>query len=125
MATLLPLLILTLTFEIVFALHTGVERVGRYLQVFFEDDATDRGWEHQAMAFGQQFPGGGLDPLFTACFWAAIVLNLIPVATACPRPLSGRSWAPCTPSSAFVFLSRVAAPRFSAPSTWNGFARSN
>ena len=36
-ATLLPLLVLALTFEIVFALHTGVERVGRYIQVFFED----------------------------------------------------------------------------------------
>ena len=35
-ATLLPLLILAGTFEAVFSIHTGVERVGRYLQVFVE-----------------------------------------------------------------------------------------
>ncbi len=86
-ATLLPLLVLALTFEIVFALHTGVERVGRYLQVFFEDEAADRGWEHQAMAFGRQFPGSGPDPLFSTCFWAAVVLNLIPAAIARPAAI--------------------------------------
>ena len=58
-STLLPLLILSATFEIVFSLHTGVERVGRYIQVFFESETADRGWEHQAMAYGRQFPGGG------------------------------------------------------------------
>src|SRR4051812_17721400 len=56
-STLLPLLILSATFEIVFGLHTAVERVGRYIQVFFESDSTDPGWEHQAMAYGRQFPG--------------------------------------------------------------------
>ena len=35
-ATLLPLLALAAVFEAVFALHTGVERVGRYIQVFYE-----------------------------------------------------------------------------------------
>src|SRR5712692_11822960 len=37
-ATLLPLLVLAVVFEAVVALHTGVERIGRYIQVFFEDD---------------------------------------------------------------------------------------
>lgn len=86
-ATLLPLLLLLLTFEIAFAIHTGVERVGRYIQVFFEDESTDRGWEHQAMAFGRRFPAGGPDPLFAAHFWAAIGLNLIPAALAAPAPV--------------------------------------
>src|SRR5262245_51277 len=36
-ATLVPLLMLAATFEAVFALHVGVERVGRYLAVFYED----------------------------------------------------------------------------------------
>ena len=35
-ATLLPLLILAAAFEAVFSLHVGVERIGRYVQVFFE-----------------------------------------------------------------------------------------
>lgn len=85
-ATLVPLLLLILTFDIVYALHTGVERVGRYIQVFFEDAREDRGWEHQAMEFGRRFPGGGIDPLFCGPFWTAIVLNLIPAAVVNPRP---------------------------------------
>ena len=34
-ATLLPLVLLAACFEAIFALHTGVERIGRYLQVFY------------------------------------------------------------------------------------------
>lgn len=82
-ATLLPLLILGVTFEIVFALHTGVERIGRYIQVFFEAPG-ERVWEHTAMAFGRAFPGGGSDPLFTPYFAMATVLNLVPAAFARP-----------------------------------------
>jgi hypothetical protein len=82
-ATLLPLLMLAAVFETVLALHTGVERVGRYLQVFYEDGA-ERSWEHTAMAFGRMFSGAGADPLFAAYFWLATVLNLIPAALAGP-----------------------------------------
>ena len=39
------------------------------------------------MAFGRQFPGSGPDPLFSTCFWAAVVLNLIPAAIARPAPI--------------------------------------
>ena len=35
-ATLLPLLVLASVFEAIFALHVGVERIGRYIQVFHE-----------------------------------------------------------------------------------------
>ena len=82
-ATLLPLLVLAAAFEIVFALHTGVERIGRYIQVFFEAPG-ERAWEHTAMAFGRAFPGGGSDPLFTPYFALAAILNVIPAALARP-----------------------------------------
>jgi hypothetical protein len=86
-ATLLPLLVLATTFEIAFALHTGVERIGRYIQVVFENDQTDRGWEHFAMDYGRSFPGGGSDPLLSTYFWSAVVFNFLPVITAEPVPL--------------------------------------
>jgi hypothetical protein len=75
-AALLPLFVLTAVFEAVFSLHVGVERIGRYIQVFLEPDG---GWEHQAMAFGR--PGRGLrtDALFSGYFAAAVLLNFIPV----------------------------------------------
>jgi hypothetical protein len=106
-STLLPLLILSASFEIVFSLHTGVERVGRYIQVFFENETTDRGWEHQAMAYGRAFPGGGSDPLFAVCFWAATVLNLVPAVLARPAPIE---WAVVGTVHGFV-LARVALAR--------------
>jgi len=86
-ATLIPLLVVSLVFEVIFALHTGVERVGRYIQVFFEDEFADRGWEHQAMAYGREFPGRGSDPLFGRFFLLAMVLNMVPAVLATPVPL--------------------------------------
>ena len=77
-AVLVPLVVLVATFEAVFALHTGVERVGRYLQVFYETDTSTARWEHAAMGYGRAFAGGGLDALFSPVFWLAGVLNLIP-----------------------------------------------
>lgn len=76
-ATLIPLLVLVATFEVIFALHTGVERVGRYLQLFFEDDG-ERRWEHVAMRYGRTFGGGGIDALFSPLFWTATIVNMIP-----------------------------------------------
>jgi hypothetical protein len=76
-ATLVPLLFLAATFEVVFALHTGVERVGRYLQVFYERDG-EASWERTAMAFGRTFKSGGIDALFSPVFWVATLLNLLP-----------------------------------------------
>jgi hypothetical protein len=87
-ATLVPLLVLAVTFECVFAIHTAVERVGRYLQVFYETDTESaRGWEHQAMAFGQAFPGTGPDPLLSVGFALATVFNFIPVILAGALPV--------------------------------------
>lgn len=81
LAVLLPLILLAATFEAVLSLHVGVERIGRYIQVFYEEDG---GWEHVAMAFGR--PGGALttDPLFSIPFFLAAVCNLGPALVAEP-----------------------------------------
>lgn len=84
-ATFLPLLILAITFEAVFSLHVGVERIGRYIQVFLEDDG--RGWEHVAMALGPPLKRAGADPLFTAYFLIAVALNIAPALLAQPVPI--------------------------------------
>ena len=86
-ATLLPLLILAAGFEAVFSLHTGVERIGRYLQVFYDDGESApsaREWERTAMAYARAYPGGGSDPLFSIYFIVAAVLNFVPVILAEP-----------------------------------------
>jgi hypothetical protein len=75
-AGLVPLLILASTFEINFFIHTGVERIGRYLQVFYEERAAATGWETVAMTYGAKFPSG-LDPLFSMIFAAAAALNFL------------------------------------------------
>ena len=73
-ATLLPLLALAVTFEAVYALHVGVERIGRYLEVFFDDS-----WEKAAMAFGRPAKAATIDPLFAIVFATAAIFNLIPL----------------------------------------------
>ena len=78
-ATLLPLLALAATFEAVYALHVGVERVGRYLEVFFDDS-----WEKAAMAFGRPARAARIDPLFTIVFAIAALFNLVPLLIAQP-----------------------------------------
>ena len=86
-ATLLPLLLLAAGFEAVFSLHTGVERIGRYLQVFYDDGeaaSPAREWERTAMAYGRAHPGSGSDPLFSLFFIVAAVLNFVPVILAEP-----------------------------------------
>ena len=73
-AMLLPtfsLIVLIAAFEAVHALHVGVERVGRYLQVFYESGAGGPQWESTAMRLGPGLPGSGVDPLFTLVFCAA------------------------------------------------------
>jgi len=80
--TLIPLLVLATTFEIAFALHTGVERIGRYVQVFFEGEDADRGWEHRIMAFGDTVRAPAIDPLLGLHFWIATVLNFVPALLA-------------------------------------------
>lgn len=76
---LLSLAVLVAGFEAIHALHVGVERIGRYLQVYYETSDGPR-WETIAMALGPALPGGGIDPLFTIVFAAATIVNLMPAA---------------------------------------------
>ena len=79
MATLIPLVVLAAAFEGVFALHVGIERLGRYLQVFHQDT-----WEQISMTFGTPLAGTGTDPLFVVIFGLATVLNFTQVLVAGP-----------------------------------------
>lgn len=92
-ASLVPLVVLAGAFEAIYALHMGVERIGRYLQAFYEPDETDASapirdlpaWETAAMRLGREMPAGP-DPLFTVIFGLAVLLNFVPVILAGPAP---------------------------------------
>lgn len=83
-AGLVPLAVLAAGFEAVHALHVGVERIGRYIQVFYEGADDGPHWETTAMAVGPALPGGGVDPLFALTFGCCAVLNLMPAVL--PEP---------------------------------------
>lgn len=96
-ASLMSLAVLVGGFEAIHALHVGVERLGRYLQVYYEQPdgpsttsatagASPR-WESTVMAIGPALPGGGIDPLFSFVFAAAAFINLIPGLASSPTPL--------------------------------------
>lgn len=80
-STLIPLLVLAAGFEAAFAMHVGVERIGRYLQVEYEGSDGGPAWEHTAMRFSASpAPAAGrVDPLFSGIFISATALNLVPV----------------------------------------------
>ena len=88
----LPLLVLLATFEVVRTIHLAVERIGRYLQVFFEEGAGGRpptgppAWEHVAMHFGPSLPGAGGHPLYQPIFLLATIVNFLAVIL--PGPLT-------------------------------------
>jgi hypothetical protein len=86
-ASLLTLAVLVGGFEAIHALHVGVERIGRYLQVFYETESATPRWETTAMAVGPALPGGGIDPLFSVVFISTTLLNLIPVLLPGPTRL--------------------------------------
>jgi len=90
-AALVSLGVLAAGFEAVHALHVGVERIGRYLQVVYEEGQPGAGphprWETTAMAIGPALPGGGIDPLFTFLHCSAAIVNLVPALLPSPTPL--------------------------------------
>lgn len=75
-ATMVPFVVLAGAFEISFFIHTGVERLGRHVQVFYEEASNVIGWETTAMNYGRRFPDG-LDPLFVTLFGSAAVINFL------------------------------------------------
>jgi hypothetical protein len=81
-ASLIPLVVLAVTFQVTFALHTGVERIGRYIQVFHEAEDEPVRWERTAMAFGPHAPKRGANPLFIEFFLLAAVANVLPLTLA-------------------------------------------
>jgi len=91
-AAAIPLLVLLVTFEMIRPLHFGAERIGRYLQVFYEEAGEpDRlmkdtpSWERVAMSFGA-VPGVGGHPLFVPLFMLATAVNYLAVLL--PRPVA-------------------------------------
>jgi len=90
-AAAIPLLALVVTFEVIRPLHFGAERIGRYIQVFYEE-AGDPGrplsdtpsWERVAMSFGV-VPGVGGHALFVPLFLMATALNYLAVLLARPE----------------------------------------
>ena len=85
LASVVPLVVLLATFEVIRSLHLGVERIGRYIQVFFEESTgggaptTPPAWEHTAMVFGPTLPGAGVHPYFLPVFFVAVAVNFMAV----------------------------------------------
>lgn len=87
LATIVSLVVLVGGFEAVHALHVGAERIGRYLQVYYEAHASGPRWETAVMTVGPALPGGGIDPLFSAVFAGATLVNLTPLLAVVPTRL--------------------------------------
>lgn len=92
LASVIPLLVLLATFETIGPLHFGSERIGRYLQVFYEEVGALRplaevpSWERVAMVFGGGVPGAGGHPLFVPVFALATLVNYLAVVL--PGPVA-------------------------------------
>ena len=87
LASLFSLAVLVAGFEAIHALHVSVERIGRYVQVYYESREDGPQWETTAMKVGPALPGGGIDPLFTVVFVCATMINLIPSILPSPSRL--------------------------------------
>ena len=105
-AAAIPLLALLVTFEVIRPLHFGAERIGRYIQVFYEEagepnrSLTDTpSWERVAMSFGAM-PGVGGHPLFVPVFLLATATNYLAVLL--PRPVAVELSVMAVPHLAFI-----------------------
>ena len=85
--TLTPLAVLVGGFEAIWVLHVGVERIGRFIQVTYETAEDSASWETTAMRASPGLPGSGADPLFTAVFVVASLVNLGVAFVSEPTPV--------------------------------------
>ena len=102
----IPLLVLLATFEVVRPLHFGAERIGRYVQVFYEEDGAPSrslsdtpSWERVAMTFGT-VPGVGGHALFVPVFLLATAINYLAVLL--PQPFAVEMSVMAIPHLAFI-----------------------
>jgi len=86
-ASIVSLAVLVGGFEAVHALHVGAERIGRYLQVYYETLPDGPRWETAVMTVGPALPGGGIDPLFSVVFVGTTIVNMIPALVASVTPV--------------------------------------
>jgi len=107
-AAVVPLLVLVVTFEVISPLHFGAERIGRYLQVFYEEDGQPGrplndtpSWERVAMRLST-VPGTGGHPLFVPVFFLATITNTLPVLLAEPMATAIELTALGVPHLAFL-----------------------
>jgi len=105
-AAAIPLLMLVVTFEVIRPLHFGAERIGRYLQVFYEEQGEPGralrdtpAWERVAMSFGT-VPGVGGNPLFVPAFTLATAVNYLAVLL--PQPVAIEMSVMAIPHLAFI-----------------------
>jgi len=101
-AAVVPLVVLLAAFEAVRSLHMGAERLGRYLQVFYEEGEGEArpAWERTAMTLGPSVPGAGGHPLFLPVFLAATGINLLAVLL--PEPVGVELVALAVPHLSFA-----------------------
>jgi hypothetical protein len=104
-AATIPLLVLLVTFEVIRPLHFGAERIGRYIQVFYEEagepglPSATPSWERVAMSFGT-VPGVGGHPLFVPVFLIATAVNYLAVIL--PGPVAIELSVMAVPHLAFI-----------------------
>lgn len=105
-AAAIPLLVLVVTFEVIRPLHFGAERIGRYLQVFYEEQGDPSrslsdtpSWERVAMSFGA-VPGVGGHALFVPTFLLATAVNYLAVLL--PGPVAIEMGVMAIPHLAFI-----------------------
>ena len=86
-ASIMSLAVLVGGFEAVHALHVGAERIGRYLQVYYETLPDGPRWETAVMTVGPALPGGGIDPLFSVVFVGTTIVNMVPALAPSVTPV--------------------------------------
>jgi hypothetical protein len=113
LASMIPLTLLLAGFEALRPLHFGAERIGRFLQVFYEERgdpgrplAETPSWERTAMIFGGAIPGAAGHPLYLPVYLMAAVLNYLAVVL--PGPVAAELALLAVPHLAFVLWLLIA-----------------